>query len=86
MTRRPAHFLPFGCAQGKLKAQGEWGVRDAQVSGWGCTGFLQRLDEQRSKDKGYYGHELYQDIEGRAAGVFERVAHCITNHGGVVRL
>ena len=56
--------------------------------GAGCTGMtgVEWLDEQRSKDEGYDSHELYQDIEGRSAGVLERVAHCIANHGGVVRL
>lgn len=41
---------------------------------------MDRLEVLR-EDEGDDGHELHEDVEGRAGGVLERVTHGVANHG-----
>ena len=41
--------------------------------------------EERSEDSGDDGHELDEDVEARARGVFEGVAYCVADYRGRVR-
>ena len=40
--------------------------------------------EEWREHEGLDGHELDEDVEGRARGVLERVADGVADHGGLV--
>ena len=48
-------------------------------------GATRARDDERHEDEAQDRHELHQDVERRAGGVFERVADGVADDGGLVR-
>lgn len=42
--------------------------------------------EEVGEDEGDDGHELHEDVERRAGGILERIAHGVTHDGGLVQV
>jgi hypothetical protein len=69
---------------------GRSGDRILLLCAW-CCPFLQVLEEQATlggkeggKHEGLHGHELDEDVKGRAGGVLQGVTDSVTDHSGLV--
>ena len=48
--------------------------------------FVVRLHEQRREYQIHNAHELDKDVQSRAGGILERIAHGVADNGGLVSL